>query len=226
MTEEKYQKKFIEEGYKRFPNHVFVPFLDLKYSIGKYYRGRDFGMPDTVLDVVEFDESGNFHLWELKKIESPEVWNGKFFGQLILYNFLFSTEPWNELLGRFAIRNANPNNGIKGDIGKILIYLSTYGKGEVATDGDKNAKFKTWNLVVCGGNGYEIASGVNPIAWSFWIIAKEYFKEELPEFNFHQFYKDSTDWNLITLPNADMVSGNGLTDYVIKKWKEVDDLNS
>jgi hypothetical protein len=223
MTEGQYQEKFIEEGYKRFPNHVFVPFLDLKYSIGKYYRGRDFGMPDTVLDVVEFDESGNFHLWELKKIESPEVWNGKFFGQLMLYNFLFSTEPWNELLGRFVIRNATPNNGIKGDVGKILGHLSTYGKGEVATDGDKNAKFKSWNLVVCGGNGYEIAAGVNPIAWSFWIIAEEYFKKNLPVFNFHQFYKDSTDWNLITLPNADIDSGNGLTDYVMKKWKEVED---
>ena len=161
-----------------------------------------------------------------KKIESPEVWNGKFFGQLMLYNFLFNTEPWNELLGRFAIRNATPKNGIKGDVGKILGHLSTYGKGEVATDKDKNAKFKTWNLVVCGGNGYEIAAGVNPIAWSFWNIAEEYFKTNISAFNFHQFYKDSNDWNLITLPHADIDSGNGLSDYVMKKWKEVEDENN
>jgi hypothetical protein len=226
MTEGQYQEKFIAEGYKRFPNHVFVPFLDLKYSIGKYNKGRDFGMPDTILDVVEFDDSGNFHLWEMKKIESPEVWNGKFFGQLMLYNFLFNTEPWNELLGRFAMRNNSTNNGIKGDIGKILGHLSTYGKGEVAKPKDKNAKFKTWNLVVCGGNGYEIAAGVNPIAWSFWIIAEEYFKKSIPEFHFHQFYKDANDWNLITLPHADIDSGEGLTEYSLNKWKELENENN
>lgn len=226
MTEGQYQEKFIEEGHKSFPNHVFVPFLDLKYSVGKYNKDRDFGMPDTILDVVEFDEAGNFHLWELKKIESPEVWNGKFFGQLMLYNFLFNTEPWNELLGRFVMKNATLDNGIKGDIEKILGHLSTFGKGEVDTDKDKNATFKTWNLVVCGGHGYEIAAGVNPIAWSFWIIAEEYFKKNLPEFHFHQFYYDTNDWNLITIPYADIYSGEGLTEYAKKKWKEKEDENN
>lgn len=222
MKEVQYQEKFIEERYKRYPNHVYVPFLDLKYSIGKYFRGRDFGMPDTILDVVEFDEIGNFHLWELKKIESPEVWNGKFFGQLMLYNFLFSTEPWNELIGRFATRNAIPNSGIKGDAGKIIGHLSMYGDGDVATENDKKAKFKSWNLVVCGGDGYEIAAGVNPIAWSFWIIAQEYYKKNIPEFHFHQFHKDASGWNLITLPKADINTGKGLTDNALKKWKEVE----
>jgi hypothetical protein len=221
MKEGHYQKKFIEERYKRFPNHVFVPFLDLKYSIGKNYKGRDFGMPDTILDIVEFDESGNFHLWELKKFESPEIWNGKFFGQLMLYNFLFSTEPWNELLGRFSYRNNLSNNGIKGDIGKILRHLSTY--SELAKAKDKYAKFKTWNVVVCGGDGYEIAAGVNPIVWSLWCIAEEYFQANIPEFHFHQFYQDTNNWNLITLPHANIKTGEGLTEYALNKWNEAED---
>jgi hypothetical protein len=41
-------------------------------------RGKDFTMPDTIPDVIEFDEENNFHLWELKLITSSEAWNGKF----------------------------------------------------------------------------------------------------------------------------------------------------
>ncbi len=220
MTEGQYQNQFIEERFRRFPNHVFVPFLELKYNIGKYYKGKEFGMPDTVPDVIEFDEDGNFHLWELKKMDNPEAWNGKFFGQLMFYNFLFSTEPWNELLGRFAMRNAKENSGVKGDIGKVLGHLAEYGDGEVAKDDDKNALFKTWNLVVCGGHGYEIAAGYNPIAWSFWTIADEYFKEDMPDFHFHQFYKDERSWELITIPQPSVINEDGLSEYSLKKWKE------
>ena len=62
MTEQEYQTEFIEEGFRRFPNHVFVPFLELKYNIGKYSKGKEFGMPDTIPDVIEFDESGNLFM--------------------------------------------------------------------------------------------------------------------------------------------------------------------
>ncbi|MEM6517596.1 MAG: hypothetical protein AAF688_15550 [Bacteroidota bacterium] len=220
MTEGQYQDKFIEERFRKFPNNVFVPFLELKYNIGKYYKGKEFGMPDTIPDVIEFDENGDFHLWELKKLDNPEAWNGKFFGQLMLYNFLFCTEPWNELLGRFAMRNAKENSGIRGDIEKVLGHLAQYGEDEVAKDDDKNAQFKTWNLVVCGGYGFEIAAGVNPLAWSYLDMAESNYKKDLPEFNFHQFYSDPGGWTLITLPNASVYSGEGLTEYSIKQWEK------
>lgn len=223
MTEGEYQREFVEEAFRRFPNHVFVPFLELKYSVGKYHKAKDFGMPDTVPDLVEFDENGNFHLWELKKIGNPEAWNGKFFGQIMLYDFLFSTEPWDELIGRFEMRNEKPNNGVKGDIGKIVSYLASFGDDEVAKDGDKHAFFTTWNLVVCGGEGYEIAAGYNPIAWSFWVMGDEYFDDEKPDFNFHQFYRDKNGWELVTLPNSSIITGDGLTEYSMGKLKGLDD---
>ena len=223
MTEKEFQTEFIEEGFKRFPNHVFVPFLELKYEIGKYHKGKEFGVPDTVPDVIEFDEKDNFHLWELKRIENPEAWNGKFFGQIMLYDFLFSTEPWNELLGRLIMRDKKPNNGIKGDIGKIISHLASFGDG--AKDEDKKAHFKTWNLVVCGGDGYEIAAGYNPVAWSFWVMGDEYFSDEKPAFYFHQFYRDDQSWELVTLPNSSVISGDGLTQYSLDKFSQLNDEN-
>ena len=132
-------------------------------------------MPDTMPDVIEFDEDNNFHLWELKLITSSEAWNGKFFGQMMLCHFLFTTEPWNELVGRFAFSGQKPN--FKGEVGKLLMHLSSYGSGELAEESDPTANFKTWNLCICGGSGYELAAAYNPVAWSFWIIAEEYFKE-------------------------------------------------
>jgi hypothetical protein len=56
------------------------------------------------------------------------------------------------------------------------MHLGSYGSGEIAEDSDPNAVFKSWNLCICGGSGYELAAGYNPVAWSCWIIAEEYFK--------------------------------------------------
>ena len=180
MKEDAFQSAFLDLMARNHPERVYAPHVQLRYDIGNYSKGKDFTMPDTIPDVIEFDEENNFHLWELKLITSSEAWNGKFFGQMMLYHFLFTTEPWNELVGRFAFSGQKPD--FKGEVGKILMHLSSYGSGEVAEESDPNANFKTWNLCICGGSGYELAAGYNPVAWSFWIIAEEYFKETMPEF--------------------------------------------
>jgi hypothetical protein len=174
-----------------------VPFVELKYEIGKYYRGKVLGMPDCILDVIVFDENNNFHLFELKRLYNSEVWNGKIFGQIMLYDFLFSSEPWNELAGRFVITYDSNNSRVKGDIGRILIHLGSYGRGQTAKENDRKAKFVTWNLVVCGGAGNEIIEA-NPIINSYLLMANSYFKEEVPEFCVHHFYRERRNWKLQT----------------------------
>jgi hypothetical protein len=186
MNEDAFQSVFLSHIATRNPQRVYAPHIQLRYDIGKYSKGRDFTMPDAITDVIEFDEKGDFHLWELKLITSNEVWNGKFFGQMMLYHLLFTTEPWNELAGRFAFAAQNPS--FKGEVGKILTHLSGYGSGEIAEESDPNASFKTWNLCICGGSGYELAAGYNPVAWSFWIVAEEYFNETMPEFKIWHFF--------------------------------------
>lgn len=107
MKEAQYQKRLVKHLSEKHPSRTYVPHVDLKYEIGKYYKGQQLGMPDAITDFIEFDEKKNFHLWELKLLESKELWSGKFFGQLMLYNFLFSTEPWSELVGRFCCAAKN-----------------------------------------------------------------------------------------------------------------------
>jgi hypothetical protein len=162
------------------PERAYAPHVQLRFDIGKYIKGKDFTVPDTIPDVIEFDEGHNFYLWELKLIPSSEAWNGKFFGQMMLYNFLFSTEPWNELAGRFAFAGQKPE--FKGDIGNLLLHLRNCGSREIKEESHPYASFKSWNLCICGGRGYELAAGCNPVAWSFWAIAEEYFKTTIPDF--------------------------------------------
>lgn len=180
MKEDAFQSAFLDLMARNNPGRVYAPHVQLRYEIGKRSKAKDSTMPDTIPDIIEFDEENNFHLWELKLITSNEAWNGKFFGQMMLYHFLFTTEPWNELAGRFAFSGQKPD--FKGEVGKVLMHLSSYGSGEFAKESDLNANFKTWNLCICGGSGYELAAGYNPIAWSFWVIADEYFKETMPDF--------------------------------------------
>jgi hypothetical protein len=186
MNEDSFQSAFLDYMARQYPERIFAPKVQLKYEIGKYSKGKDFTMPDTIPDVIEFDDDNNFHLWELKLITSSEAWNGKFFGQIMLYNFLFTTEPWNELVGRFVL--SGQRSDFRGRIDRILTHLAGYGSGETAKDSDPSASFTTWNLCICGGRGYELAAGHNPVAWSFWIIAQEYFKTFMPEFRIWHFF--------------------------------------
>ena len=198
-NETAFQREFLNHMANEYPDRVFVPKLDLKYDIGKYTNRKSFGMPDTILDVVEFDERKEFHLWELKLLTSNEFATGKFYGQMMLYNFLFSTEPWNELAGRFAF--AGQRKGFVGDIGKILSYLAGFGTGEVAKESDKHASFSTWNLCICGGSGYELAAEFNPIAWSLWIIGEEYFHTKMPSIKFWHFFETKQEFALMEMEN-------------------------
>lgn len=182
MKEDDFQTVFLDLKAREHPGRVFAPHVELKYEIGKYSKGKDITMPDTIPDVIEFDEDNNFHLWELKLIKSNEVWNGKFFGQMMLYNFLFSTEPCNELARRFTDCSKRKPD-FKGEVERVRMHLSSFGCGEIAEESDPHASFNTWNLCICGGDGYELAAGFNPVAWSFWCIADEYFKETMPSLN-------------------------------------------
>jgi|688.fasta_scaffold453703_2 hypothetical protein len=146
MKENDFQSAFLELKAREQPGCVFAPHIELKYEIGKYSKGKDITMPDAVPDVIEFDEDSNFHLWERKLIKSNEIWNGKFFSQMMHYNF-FSTEPWNELAGRFAVCSKKKPD-FKGEVDKVLMHLSSFGKGDTAEDSDPSANFKTWNFCV------------------------------------------------------------------------------
>jgi hypothetical protein len=222
MNENQFQRVFLTKMASTYPERVYAPHLDLKYEIGKFRKGKSFGMPDTILDVVEFDEDKNFHLWELKLLNSPELWSGKFFGQMMLYNFLFSTEPWSELCGRFSF--SGMKSEFRGDVGKILLHLASFGKGQVAKKKDPHASFKSWNVCICGGDGYELAAGYNPVAWSFWIIAEQYFREIVPPLRIWHLFSAEGEFVLTEMKKLNVGKPRSLHPAALKAYrlKELD----
>ena len=37
--------------------------------------------------------------------------------------------------------------------------------------------FKTWNILVCGGEGWELCAGINPIMWNYPTLTVELIKK-------------------------------------------------
>ena len=115
VTENEYQIELLN-WLKFNPQHdCYFGKLLLRYEIGKYTKGKTLGMPDCELDIVSVDDDKCFHLWELKKLDSNELNTGKFIGQLMLYDFLFSSEPRNELYERFCTKGESNKAQIVGD---------------------------------------------------------------------------------------------------------------
>jgi hypothetical protein len=221
MTEQEFQNVFLSYLHTLRPTSVFITGLDFRYEIGKYHKGKTLGMPDTKFDIVEFDAQENFHLYELKLIESMEIWTGKFFGQIMLYDYLFSTEPWNELFGRFITRINADKNSVRGEWERLTGHLAfDYGQGEVADDNDTTAYFSSWNLVICGGKGYELAGGFNPVIYSFWTFPELYFKDSVPQFDIYHFYKDNDHFMLRLLDEIGLYQTNGLTEYAKEQFNK------
>ena len=116
-------------------------------------------MPDCELDIVSVDNERNFDLWELKTVDSNELNTGKLIRQIMLFDFLFSAEQWNELYGRFCTKAESDKAQVVDDLQSIYSAIfdrttdgnteySDNGKDEVA-GGDAICDFKTWRLIVC-----------------------------------------------------------------------------
>ncbi|MEP0885213.1 hypothetical protein NDI49_27050 [Trichocoleus sp. ST-U3] len=211
-SEDFYQRRFLEFIHLNKPDSAFVPQLALRYNIGKYERGKQYGMPDFESDIIEFDKDNKFHLWELKLWNSGEVESGKFLGQMMAYDFIFSTEPWNELAGRFFTKGNARNNGIKGEWQKAAGHLAfEYGSGGEYQEGDKFASFSSWNLVVCGGKGYELAAGFNPIIWHYYChFPGVYLSKNLPSLKIFHFYQVSNGYDFRSIEELTIYDEGGL----------------
>ncbi len=232
MSEDNFQDRFLEFIGTKKTTSTFVPKLPMRYSIGKYTKYKEFGMPDFEIDIIEIDENLNFHLWELKLLNNSEIWNGKVFGQMAVYDFLFTSEPWTELFGRFVTKYNSANHKIVGDIEHInraIMNLSTdentvYAEGsdDEIIDSDAAAKFSSWNLLICGGKGYELAAGYNPMIWSLDIISETYLSDKTPELTIWQFYEiGQNNFELTKMTEQSILNSNpGLTNNSLKGFKE------
>jgi hypothetical protein len=146
------------------------------YSFESPSRVKNEYMPYSITDFIEIDSNGHFHLWEAKMIHSDELLKGKAIGQLIFYDFLFHTYPEKDL--------------------KKLLIENGFDEAIISHKKFDDFHFKTWNILVCGGEGWELCAGINPIMWNYPTLPEQYFNESTPNLNLFHFYEVSKGFDL------------------------------
>jgi len=173
-----FQKKFLKfyKSHHFFCDSFMSRELPQFYSFDSPKRVKDEYMPYSITDFIEIDSEGNFHLWEAKMIHSDELLKGKAIGQLLFYDFLFRTYPEKNL--------------------KELLIENGFDEKKISNKNYDDFHFKTWNILVCGGEGWELCAGVNPIMWNYPTLPEEYFKDSTPNLNLFHFYEVSSGFDL------------------------------
>lgn len=175
MNESDYQNAFpqtVAESVSDLPwlsGSLFFRGVPLRYEIGKMKGSKDLEMPDSITDFIELDTQQRFHLWEMKMLGCDEFQKGKVVGQMLFYDWLFTTDnekTWQSL------------DPIKSQSLEVKSRLRT-----------AELRFHSWNVVVCGGEGWELAAGINPHAWTYAILNDTYLAKSAPKVSvYHLFH--------------------------------------
>lgn len=173
-----FQRKFLNyyKTHPFFQGSHFVREVVLQYNFNRTEKIKDEYEPYSQLDFIELDKSGNFHLWEAKILHKDSLKRGHVVGQIMFYDFLFNT------FNKEIIRN--------------ILVEKGFNEKQIRSKVDADFKFKTWNILVCGGEGWEISAGINPIMWTYPSLREMYFADKCPNLNVFHFYEVTGGFDL------------------------------
>lgn len=194
MSDEKeiyYQKKFINYIQTLNPESYFIENFSLNFGGKsfqylkencdlKYRKEMKSWAPEFKLDILQIDINLDFHLWELKCWESSrsfqELVTGKVIGQIIFYDDQFTGNSKEYILKMISQKTT---------VNKELIF-----KLEENTKNDNVFTFSSWNILVSGGQGWEILN----LREKYCYLKKRYFRNDSPDLNIYQFCEVSQDY--------------------------------
>ncbi|BBC23588.1 hypothetical protein [Pseudanabaena sp. ABRG5-3] len=177
-----YQSRFSKLIAECNPERVVTPLIHgsrfyrevkLQYDMAEGSGGLE--MPNASVDFIELDAAGRLHLWEAKLLHSYELISGRVIGQLMFYDWLFRTYERELLRPHLVDSGLNPDE-IEG-----------------FNNPEEDIRFCSWNILVCGGEGYEIAAGINPVMWNHHLIPEDYFTKTAPKVSTFHLYHDQSD---------------------------------
>ena len=199
-----YQKEFLSfyKSHPFFCNSFISRETPQFYSFDSPERVKDEYMPFSITDFIELDSYGNFHLWEAKMLNSDELLKGKAMGQLLFYDFLFHSYPEDNL--------------------KKLLIKNGFDETIISNMNYDNFQFKTWNILVCGGEGWELCAGVNPIMWNYPTLPEQYFKDSVPNLNLFHFYEVSSGFDIKNIWELSIDKPQNLHIEAFLKFLELD----
>lgn len=170
---------FLKIAAVSYPESYFIDNLTFTYGSGDDYDG-----PLTfTADMVEIDCAGRAHLWLFASLYSPEAMTGALIGRAFACSQVLAMADKAALRGRVE-RAARRR--------RYDVSTSHFAH----TMERLRRRFETWNLVVCGGKGCELAGRDDNLLHRLYAPLSETVGRDV---NTWQFYQTSTGFDLRSL---------------------------
>lgn len=181
MNERWFLDNFLTIARDLYPESVFLDGLTLPCAMPGDYDG-----PVRLSgDLVEIDFAGRPHLWLFASVFSPEVVAGAAIGRLFAYDRVFRATDRRDLAARIeAAARRRRYDADHPAFGRVLARM--------------RPEFESWNLVVCGGRGCELAGRDDNPMYRLYAPLSEMI-EAIRDVNTWHFYQTSTGFDLRSL---------------------------
>lgn len=136
-------------------------------------------------DLVEIDFAGRPHLWLFASVFSPDVVTGGAIGRMFAYSRVFAAMERRDLATR--VEAAAAKRRVDAGHPAIRRMLAR-----------QRPEFESWNVVVCGGRGCELAGRDDNPLFRLYAPLSEMI-EGIPDVNTWHFYQTSTGFDLRSL---------------------------
>lgn len=190
-----FRDSFTKQARHRCPEAWFVDGVVLPCA------GSDYGGQSRVEgDLVEIDCAGRMHLWLFASVYSPEFVTGSVIGRLFACAHAARLAPPQILRSRLEAAARRPNSG-PGSLPPRL-----------------RPAFESWNLVVTGGAGCELAGrDDNPLHRLYAPLSAAI--GTVGDINVWQFYQTSTGLDLRSLWDVAAYSRPSLTERLERRME-------
>lgn len=140
----------------------------LRYNSENFDSQKIFGDPSGKIDLFGFDLClKKCSFLELKRIDDNDIYNGRYFGQLLNYKLIYDGSLPNEMFGRLLRKCQNSELHCHGEIEKTLQeIIEIGGDKEVSEVGDPLPEIAEIGLLICGGNIDDLESPKCDIIYS------------------------------------------------------------
>lgn len=181
MNERWFLDNFLNIASDLYPESFFLDRLSLPCGSPEDYDG-----PIRLTgDLVEFDFAGRPHLWQFASVFSPDVVAGGAIGRLFAYDRVFAAMERRDLSARIEAAAAKRRYDIDDPTFRRMLDRL-------------HPEFESWNLVVCGGRGCELAGrDDNPMYRLYAPLSA--MIEGIRDVNTWHFYQTSTGFDLRSL---------------------------
>jgi len=171
--------KFLRMAGRRHPESYFLDDIAIPAPSG----GDDYDGPRKYgIDLVEIDGGGRLHLWLFVSLRAPEFQSGDVIGRLYAGAQLFAMADPARLAARLMKAARRRRYDTAGERFRRAIRKP-------------RARFDSWNLVVCGGKGCELAGRDDNVLFRLYASLSQVL-EPVRDANTWHFYQTNTGFDL------------------------------